>query len=89
VFRVYLVWRFVHIQPYDRNYSKLVIPTVIGAFAMLGIHSALSGPKWALDLLVTGFVGGLVYYTAFLLIGLTPTEKGALMRALQRGRVKA
>jgi hypothetical protein len=52
---------------------------------MLLVHGVLSGPKWAIDLLGTGLAGGLVYYTAFLLFGLTPAEKGAVMRALQRG----
>jgi O-antigen/teichoic acid export membrane protein len=84
-FRLYLVWRFVKIQPYDRYYAKLLVPAALGAIAMLLVHSALSGPKWALDLLGTGLAGGLVYYTAFLLFGLTPAEKGAVMRALQRG----
>jgi len=53
---------------------------------MLGVHSMLEGPKWALDLLGTGLIGGLVYYTAFLLVGLTPVEKGSVMRMLNRGR---
>jgi len=83
-FRLYLVWRFVRIQPYDRYYARLLIPTVIGAVAMLGVHAAMEGPKWALDLLATGLVGGFVYYTAFLLFGLTPSEKGAVMRVLHR-----
>lgn len=84
--RLYLVWRFVRIQPYDRYYARLLIPAAIGAMAMLGVHSALEGPKWAIDLLGTGLIGGLVYYTAFLLFGLTPAEKGAVMRFLQRSR---
>jgi O-antigen/teichoic acid export membrane protein len=83
-FRLYLVWRFVRIQPYNRQYARLAIPAAIGAAAMIGIHAVLGGPKWALDLLGTGLVGGLVYYTAFLLLGLTPTERGAVMRALNR-----
>lgn len=83
-FRLYLVWRFVRIQPYNRQYARLAIPAAIGAAAMIGIHSVLGGPKWALDLLGTGLIGGLVYYTAFLLFGLTPTERGAVMRALNR-----
>jgi O-antigen/teichoic acid export membrane protein len=83
-FRLYLVWRFVRIQPYNRQYARLAIPAAIGAAAMIGIHSVLGGPKWALDLLGSGLVGGLVYYTAFLLFGLTPTERGAVMRALNR-----
>ena len=85
--RLYLVWRFVHIQPYDRDYARMLIPTAIGAVAMIVVHSMLQGPKWGLDLLATGLVGGLVYYTAFLLFGLTPTEKGAVMRLLHRSSV--
>jgi O-antigen/teichoic acid export membrane protein len=84
-FRLALVWKFVHIQPYDKHYARLAIPAAIGAVAMLAVHSVLSGPKWGVDLLGTAAVGGLVYYTAFLLFGLTPSEKGAVMRALQRG----
>jgi O-antigen/teichoic acid export membrane protein len=89
LFRLVLVWRFVRIQPYDRFYAKLIVPTAIGAVAMIGVHSVLEGPRWAIDLLGTGAIGGLVYYTAFLLFGLTPTEKGAVMRILQRGRTRA
>ena len=85
-FRLALVWRFVKIQPYNRYYAKLLVPAAIGAAAMLGMHAALSGPKWGLDLLGTGVVGGLVYYAAFLLLGLTPAEKGAVIRVLRRGR---
>ena len=88
-FRLALVWRFVRIQPYDRYYAKLLIPTAIGAVAMVAVHSVLAGPRWAIDLLGTGVVGGIVYYTAFLLFGLTPGEKGAVMRVLQRGAARA
>jgi O-antigen/teichoic acid export membrane protein len=73
--RLWLVWRFVHIEPYDRNYARLLIPTAIGALAMIGVHAAMSGPKWALDLVVTGLVGGAVYAVALYLFGLTPQEK--------------
>jgi O-antigen/teichoic acid export membrane protein len=89
LFRLALVWRFVRIQPYDRFYAKLLLPTAIGAVAMIVVHSALAGPRWAIDLLGTGVAGGIVYYTAFLLFGLTPTEKGVVMRVLQRGRAPA
>ena len=89
LFRLSLVWRFVHIQPYDRDYLRLLVPTVIGALTMMGVHSVLEGPRWAIDLLATGLIGGLVYYTAFLLFGLTPTERGVVMRVLQRGRAPA
>ncbi len=82
--RLYLVWRFVHIQPYNRYYARLVIPAAIGAAAMLGIHAVLSGPKWGVDLLGTGLLGGIVYYSAFLLFGLTPMEKAAVLRVFHR-----
>jgi hypothetical protein len=74
----------VRIQPYDRDYARLLIPAAIGAVAMLVVHSILGGPKWALDLVGTGLVGGLAYYTAFLLFGLTRSEKGAVIRLLHR-----
>ena len=86
LFRLSLVWRFVRIQPYDRDYARLLLPAAIGAAAMLGVHSLLSGPRWTVDLVGTGLIGGLVYYTAFLLFGLTPMEKGAVMRVLQKAR---
>ena len=73
--RLYLVWRFVRIQPYDRYYARLLIPTAIGAAAMIAIHSFTEGPHWGIDLLATGIIGGAVYYVAFLLFGLTPQEK--------------
>jgi O-antigen/teichoic acid export membrane protein len=85
-FRLLLVWRFVRIQPYNRYYVRLAIPAAIGAVAMIGVHSVLSGPKWGVDLLGTGLAGGIVYYAAFLLIGLTPAEKSAVMRVLKRAR---
>jgi O-antigen/teichoic acid export membrane protein len=84
VFRVYLVWRFVRIQPYNRYYAKLALPAAITAVFMLIAHAVLSNGAWLIDLVGTGLVGGFVYLTAFLLMGLTPTEKGALMRVLQR-----
>ena len=87
--RLWLVWRFVHIQPYDRYYAKLLIPTAIGAVVMMGIHTALSGPKWGIDLLGTSFVGGAVYYVALVIFGLTPPEKAMVVRVLGKvtGRV--
>ena len=86
VFRLYLVWRFVGIQPYNRHYARLAVPAAVTAAFMLAVHAALSNGVWSLDLIGTAAVGGFVYSTAFLLVGLTPAEKGALMRVLQRPR---
>jgi O-antigen/teichoic acid export membrane protein/ribosomal protein S18 acetylase RimI-like enzyme len=86
VFRLLLVWRFARIQPYDRHYLRLAAPTALGLLAMVGLHALLSGPKWGIDLLGTGLVGGLVYYIAFLLLGLAPGEKATIRRILRRRR---
>ncbi|MBA3690206.1 MAG: polysaccharide biosynthesis C-terminal domain-containing protein [Actinobacteria bacterium] len=86
LFRLSLVWRFVRIQPYDRSYARLLLPAAIGGAVMLGVHSLLSGPRWALDLLGTGLLGALAYSIALLLLGLTTVERGAVMRVLQRAR---
>jgi O-antigen/teichoic acid export membrane protein len=82
--RLWLVWRFVHIQPYDRYYAKLLIPTAIGAAAMIGIHTVLSGPKWGIDLLGTSLVGGVIYYVALVVFGLTPPEKAMVVRVIAK-----
>ena len=86
VLRLYLVWRFVRIQPYDVNYARLAIPAAIGAATMLVVHSWLQGPKWGLDLLGTALLGGVVYYSALLVVGLTPGERLSVMRLLRRIR---
>jgi len=80
--RLWLVWRFVHIQPYDRFYARLLIPAAFGAATMLGITAAIPPAKWALDLLATGVIGGLVYYAALVRFGLTPAERTMVSRAL-------
>ena len=60
--RLWLVWRFVRIQPYDRYYARLLIPTAVGAIVMIAVHSVTAGPKWGVDLLATGVIGGAAYY---------------------------
>jgi O-antigen/teichoic acid export membrane protein len=86
--RLYLVWRFVRIQPYDRYYARLLIPTVIGGAAMIAIHSFTEGPHWGIDLLATGIIGGAVYYAAFLLFGLTPQEKKGALTMVSKLKAK-
>ena len=82
--RLYLVWRFVHIQPYNRYYARLLIPAVLCFVTMIGVASVLPSEKWLLQLVGTGLVGGAVCYTAVLLFGLTPLEKATVMRVLGR-----
>jgi O-antigen/teichoic acid export membrane protein len=78
--RLWLVWRFVRIQPYDRYYARLLIPTVVGAVVMIAVNAAIPQAKWALDLLATGLIGGVAYYVTLVLFGLTPGEKASVMR---------
>jgi O-antigen/teichoic acid export membrane protein len=72
--RLALVRRFVHIQPYDRDYWRLVPPSLIGAAAMVLIHQAVPG-GFLIDLVATGIGGSVVYLGAYLAIGLTPAER--------------
>jgi hypothetical protein len=82
VARLYLVWRFVRIQPFDRHYARLGIPAILGGLAMLGAHLLLDQATWPLDLVVSGVVGSFVYTTALLGVGLAPAERAALKRIL-------
>lgn len=82
--RLYLVWRFVRIQPYDRYYARLLVPTAIGATVMIAVHAVTAGPHWAVDLVATGVIGGAVYYVVLLFFGLTPGEKSSVMRLLSK-----
>jgi O-antigen/teichoic acid export membrane protein len=75
--RLALVKKFVGIQPYDRDYVRLILPTLAAVAVMVPVHLA-AGDRWALDLLATGLLGTLVYGVVYLLVGLTPAErKGA------------
>ena len=52
---------------------------------MLGVHLVLRNGTWPLDLIASGAAGTFVYGTVFLFAGMTPAERGALMRILGRG----
>src|SRR4029077_5875723 len=39
--RLWLVWRFVKIQPFNRHYARLAIPTAIAGAVMLAVHLVL------------------------------------------------
>ncbi len=84
--RLYLVWRLVHIQPFNRHYVRLAIPAGTAAVTMVAVHLALSHVWWPVDLVATGIAGGLVYGAVLLIAGLTPTERGALTKLLRRPR---
>ncbi|HCO02524.1 MAG TPA: hypothetical protein DIT48_04010 [Actinobacteria bacterium] len=76
--RLYLVWRFVHIQPFNRHYFRLGIPAAACAVVMAGVHHILRHAGWPVDLAGSGMTGGLAYVAVFLVAGLTPTERRAL-----------
>ena len=91
VARLYLVWRFVHIQPYTRDYLLLVIPTAAGFLAGLGVHVALAGRAWQIDLAATSVAVTLAYGVALLVAGLPAPERRALGRvaAAVTGRARS
>ncbi len=84
--RLWLVWRFVRIQPYDRYYARLLIPTAIGGAVMLVVHAFTNGPHWAVDFVATGVIGGGVYYVVLVLFGLTPEERSSVLGIWSRLR---
>jgi O-antigen/teichoic acid export membrane protein len=84
--RLLLVWRFVHIQPFNRHYVRLAVPAAVGGGAMLAVHLALRGGSWPVDLVVSALVGAAVYAAVLLAVGLTPTERDALARIMGRRR---
>ncbi|MDQ3962383.1 MAG: oligosaccharide flippase family protein [Actinomycetota bacterium] len=83
--RLALVRRFVSIQPYDRDYGRLLAPAAAGLAAMYLVHSIVGG-GWAIDVITTGFVGAVAYLATYLAVGLTPPERRGL--AGLRARVR-
>jgi O-antigen/teichoic acid export membrane protein len=80
--RLLLVRRFLGIWPFDSSYLRLVPPTVAGALAMFGVHTALPDAKWLVDLVGSFAVGGLVYVGVLVAVGLKPSERTALFRVV-------
>jgi O-antigen/teichoic acid export membrane protein len=80
--RLYLVWRFVHIQPFNRHYARLAIPAAAGGAVMMGVHLLLRKGGWPVDLVVTGLTGAVAYAVVLVAAGLTPTERAAVGRVL-------
>jgi stage V sporulation protein B len=87
--RLWLVWRYVRIQPFDRHYLRLLGPAAASAAVMLTVHAALANGSWPVDLVGTGLAGGVVYLVGLMRFGLTPQERvaaGVLVRRLRTGR---
>ncbi|HXF37847.1 MAG TPA: polysaccharide biosynthesis C-terminal domain-containing protein [Actinomycetota bacterium] len=82
--RLLLVRRFVGIWPFDRHFLRLLLPTAVGAAAMIGLDAWVPDARWALDLLVAGGGGSAVYAAALLLVGLTPGERRVAVALVRR-----
>jgi O-antigen/teichoic acid export membrane protein len=87
--RLWLVYRLVRIHPYDRQYARLAVPAAVCGAAMLTVHLALQDSAWPVDLLSTAVAGGIVYVPTLVLVGLTPAEKGLVLRLVRRGAAPA
>ena len=75
--RLALVRRFVRIQPYDRDYARLIVPSLVGLAVMWVVHEAVTA-GYLVDLLATGAIGSAAYLAAYLTLGLTAEEKRGL-----------
>jgi O-antigen/teichoic acid export membrane protein len=82
--RLYLVWRFVRIQPFTAAYARLAIPAAVGGVVMYGAHAVVGGAAWPVDLLVSGVVGTAAYAAALIPTGLTAGERRSLGRLARR-----
>ena len=78
--RLYLVWRFVRIQPFDRQYARLLIPAIPAAAAMILVHMVLRNATWPIELVATAVAGLLVYGAVLLTWGLSAEERLAMTR---------
>ena len=75
--RLALVKRFVNIQPYDRDYSRLLVPSLGSLAAMWGVERLVTG-AWLVELLALAAVGFVVYAALYLAVGLTRAERRGL-----------
>ena len=78
--RLLLVWRFVGIQPYDRDYVRLAVPSGGALLAAWAAARALSDAGWPITLVATAVVGTVVYVALLLVTGLAPEERRAIRR---------
>ena len=81
--RLALVRRFVHIQPYDRDYRRLLAPTVLAGAVMVLVHRVVES-GWVVDLTATTLAGVVTYSGVYLLVGLTPQERAGVSKLLAR-----
>ena len=87
VARLWLVWRFVGIQPFTRWYAKLAIPGAASALVMIATHLALRKSPWPVDLLATAALGTIAYLAVLWPTALKPSERAAIGRLVRAARV--
>ena len=83
--RLALVRRFVGIWPYDRQYLRLVVPTLIGGAVMWLVHSLVTA-GYLVDLILTGATGTAAFALAYLAVGLAPAEKREVLKLIEKVR---
>jgi O-antigen/teichoic acid export membrane protein len=84
VARLLLVRRFLRIWPFDGAYLRLLPPTAVGALVMAGVHALLPDERWFVDLVMSFAAGGAAYAVTLIAVGLTPGERGSLMRMARK-----
>jgi hypothetical protein len=84
--RLALVRRFVRIQPYDRHYARLILPSLAGAAVMWIVHAAMPSAG-LLDLGATAVAGTAAYLSVYLVAGLTTEERAGVAKIV--GRLRA
>ncbi len=82
--RLVLVRRFVGIQPYNRDYGRLLAPSAAGAAVMWLVHVLMPGVLW--DLAITALAGSVAYAGVYLLVGLTDAERRGARRLFEHLR---
>jgi O-antigen/teichoic acid export membrane protein len=80
VARLWLVWRFVHIQPFDRDYARLAVPTAAAFAAGVVVHLLLRDQAWPVDLVGTGLAALAAYVPSLLFFGLPGAERRTAFR---------
>ncbi|HEX2089621.1 MAG TPA: polysaccharide biosynthesis C-terminal domain-containing protein [Actinomycetota bacterium] len=87
--RLYLVWRFVRIQPFDRHYGRLAFPAAATALVMLVLQAVLRNNVWPVQLAVVAVAGVIVYAAALFTVGLSSDERRAIARFAGLARQRA
>ena len=81
--RLVQVRRRIGVQPYERAYLKLALPTAAAVLAAMGAHAALSEQAWWISLAATS-VCGVAAYAALLPFALPAAERAALAAPVGR-----